>query len=265
MDDTARAYELMLRICGVGIVVDSLERLTSIAKYRTDGLFSWNVLRQRLVSVPPPIRRLTDLLMAGTEFLGAVLLLRIAAAVIVALRPLGSAAGGAGLTLLVLGQIYVLVRTGFGAIGADPMTLVVCGGAWLAAVVGRTPLTMRAGLWFIALQGCLGYAVAGVFKLIAPKWRSGEAMMTVMSTSTYGNRTIFGILKRRPWLSRFACWLVIVWEATFPLVLIGPDDLLVAQFALGLLFHASIASLMGLNLFLAAFPTTYVAIWAIRH
>jgi len=265
MRDVQRAYEVMLVICGVGIVVDSLERLTSLKKYRPHGLFSWVVLRQRLVSMPRPIRRLADFSMAGVGGLAVALALRIAGVALVVSNPIGSPAFSIALTALVFGQIYVMVRTGFGAIGADAMTLVVCGGAWLVTVVAPTPLAMRAGLWFIAAQGCLGYAVAGTVKLTAPQWRSGDAMMGVMSTYTYGSETIFEILRRRPWLSRLACWSVMLWEATFPVVLIAPDRILVAQFVLGVLFHASLARLMGLNLFLAAFPSTYVAMWAVRH
>lgn len=265
MLDLQRAYELMLVICGIGIAIDSLERLTTLAKYREQGLFSWVVVRQRLVSMPSSVRFLGDALMEGAERLRVVLLVRIVAVALVLASPLGSVAFSVGLTLVVLGQIYVLARSGFGAIGADAMTLVVCGGAWLAVVVARSPVALRAGMWFVAAQGCLGYFIAGVTKLTAPKWRSGEALTAVMGTHTYGNPLIFSVLRRQPRLSRLGCWLVIAWEATFPFALIAPQRILVVQFAFGLLFHASIAGLMGLNLFLAAFPSTYVAISAIRH
>lgn len=260
-----QAYRLILAICGLGIVVDSLERLVTLKKYRHTGLFSWEILRQRLVSMPMPLRRAADCLFARPEFLAAVLLLRIGGVLLVLSTPFRSGAYSVGLTVLVFGQIYVLARSGFGAIGADSMTLIVCGGTWLATAVADTTLAARAGLWFIAAQGCLGYAVAGISKLAAPKWRSGEAMTTVLSTYAYGNQGLFTVLRRRPWLSSFSSWGAMLWEATFPIALIVPDRVLIAQFALGLLFHASVAQLMGLNLFLAAFPSTYVAIWAIRH
>jgi hypothetical protein len=261
-----RAYSLMLWICGVGIVIDSLERLASLSKYHDDGLFSWIVLRQRLAALPPPARRLVDGVFSGSIRLILVLVIRILAAVLVVTNPIGSALAGVGLTLLVLGQVYVLVRTGLGTIGADPITLVVCGAAWLATVAaGTSPTAARAGLWFVAAQGCLGYLVAGVAKLAAPKWRSGEAITALLSTHTYGNQRLFNLLRDRPALSRALCWSVMLWETTFPLLLCGSDSMLITQFAIGLLFHASIAGLMGLNLFLTAFPATYVAMWALRH
>jgi hypothetical protein len=265
MIDLRRAYEVMLVISGIGIVIDSLERLTSLAKYREHGLFSWVVIRQRLLSMPWLVRRFADFLMEGAECLRVVLLLRLAAVALVVSSPFGSLAFSVALTLLVFGQLYVLVRSGFGTIGADAITLVVCGGAWLAVVVARTPLALRAGMWFVAAQGCLSYFIAGATKLAAPKWRSGEAMTAVMGTHTYGSPLLFKVLRRRPWLSRLGCWSVIAWEATFPCALVVPGRVLVAQLVLGFLFHGSIAGLMGLNLFLAAFPSTYVAIWTIRH
>jgi hypothetical protein len=259
-------YTLMLWIAGAGTIVDSLERLASLSKYRDGGVFSWVVLRQRFVATPSWVRSAADRVFGGSSVLAAVLLIRIFAVVLVCASGIGSGAATIGLTLIVAGQVYAIVRTGIGTIGADPMILAVCGAAWLATIVGRgSPLAARAGLWFIGGQACLGYAVAGVAKLASPKWRSGEAMTALLSTTTYGSKALFSVVRNRPSLSRAICWSVMLWEATFPAGLWAPDAIVVAQFSVGLLFHAAIAELMGLNLFMAAFPATYVAIWAIRN
>ncbi len=266
MQDLGPAYLLMLRICGVGILIDALERMVSIAKYRDDGSYGWIVLRQRLVSLPAPLRRLGDALFQGAGRLMTVLAVRIVALAFVALGVAGSPGFAIGLTLLIVTQIYICVRTGgFGAIGADPMTLVVCGAAWLAIVVAGTPLAAWAGLWFVAAQSCLAYLVAGVSKLKSPAWRSGAAMAGVLSTHTYGSPRLHALVSARPRLSWFLCWSVMLWEATFPVVLVAPDPIVLLWFGVGVLFHVSLAALMGLNLFLFAFSSTYVAIWAVTH
>jgi hypothetical protein len=261
----ADAYTLMLRICGVGIGLDALERMASARKYRDDGLFGWVVLRQKLAGAPAPVRRLADLLCAGAARLMAVLVVRLAAVALVALCPPGSPAFGAGLTALVATHLYIYLRAaGFGTIGADHMTLLVCGGAWWATVVAGTPVAALAGLWFVAAQVCVSYVIAGVSKLAAPKWRSGEALVCVLSTYTVGSPALHPVVQRRPRLARLLCWSVMLWEATFPVVLVAPRPLVLPLLAVGLLFHLSLAAIMGLNLFVFAFASTYAAIWAVR-
>jgi hypothetical protein len=259
------AYALMLGVCGAGIVVDALERIVSVRAYREDGLFSWTVLRQRLLVLPAPLRALADRMFSGAGPLMTILAIQIGAVGLVVGSRFGGTGYAVGLTTLVTTQLYVVVRmAGVGAIGADPMTLVVCGAAWLTTVIARGPVAAQAGLWFVAAQGCLGYVVAGVTKLASPSWRSGAAIAAVLSTYTYGHRRLHDLVRGRRWLSLFLCWSVMLWEATFPIVLVVPRYAAWPLLVLGVLFHLSIAGLMGLNLFLFAFPATYAAILAIR-
>lgn len=265
MLEHANTYTLMLRICCLGIVIDAMERLATSNKYRDTGLYSWVVLRQRLALFPSGVRRLADALFRGAERLKFVLVLRLAAAGPVVLADLGSPWFSAGLTVLVLTQLYVLIRTaGFGSIGADAMVMIICGGTWLATVVDDSPMAASAGLYFIAAQVSLGYVVAGVSKLRAPKWRSGAAIVEVLSTHTYGNPRLHDLVSARPRLAAFLCWGAMLWETTFPVVLVLPKWMAMAVLAGGIFFHSALAALMGLNLFLFAYPATYVAVWAIR-
>ena len=266
MTEWDQAYSLMLRICGVAIVIDAGERIFRRSRYADRGLFSWRVFRQRLVARPAVVRWLADRLFSGANRLTAVLVIRIAAACLVGLSRVGSPQYSLGLTLLVISHVYVVVRTGgFGIMGSDLMALVICGGAWLATVVASGPVASQVGLWFIAAQSCLGYAVAGIAKLRAPKWRSGEAMVAVLSTHTYGSPRLHALVKARPKVAAFLCWSVMLWETSFPLVLLAPDSVRIFLFVSGVGFHASLAALMGLNLFLFTFSSTYVAIWAVTR
>jgi hypothetical protein len=265
MEELAPAYALMLRICGAGILIDALERMVTAGKYRDEGPFSWIILRQRLATLPPPLRGLADQLFQGAGRLMGVLVIRLIGLAAVVLNPVGSGPFAVGLTVLLITQLYVSIRSAnFGATGSDAITLVICGGAWLATVAADGPLAARAGLWFIAAQACLSYVVGGVSKLTAPKWRSGQAIVEVLSTYTYGSERFHALVRARPWLSRALCWSVMLWETTFPLVLIVPRSLALPLLGAGVLFHLSTAALMGINLFVFAFASTYVAIWAVR-
>lgn len=262
---TRQALALMLTICGAGIVVDALERLAGIRKYSDGGMYSWTILRQRFVAFHSAWRRWADPLFHGSARLAVVLLIRLAAVALMIYCPVYSAGYSIALTAVVLSHVYLGIRTaGFGTTGADPMTLAITGAAWMTTVLTDSPVAARTGLWFVAAQACLAYVVAGVAKLRAPSWRSGAAMTAVMSTHTYGSAMFHRTLLARPRLSQALCWSVMLWETAFPLALVVPHFLMWALLLSGFLFHASLAALMGINLFLFAFPAAYVAIWAVR-
>jgi hypothetical protein len=57
---------------------------------------------------------------------------------------------------------------------------------------------------------------------------------------------------------------VILFEVSFPLVLVAPPAIAVAALGVGLTFHLSCAVLMGLNSFVWPFPATYACVLAAR-
>lgn len=256
-------YQWMLRVAGVGVLIDTLERLTRAHQYRDKGAYSWVILRQRFAVWPPALRRACDLVFAGSGRAQVVLWVRLLSLLATVALPVGTPGFALGLSLLVATHLYLLLReAGFGHDGADVMTFIVFGAAWLGTVPSRDPLVARAGLWFVVAQACLAYFKAGAAKLAGPRWRSGEALIAITSTSL-GHPALFRILRARPRLSQVLCWAIFLWEMAFPLVLVLPERWSLALLVSGVLFHLSIAAIMGLNTFVWAFPATYVALfWA---
>jgi hypothetical protein len=158
-----------------------------------------------------------------------------------------------------------LRRAGFGIDGSDQMNLVIVGAAWLAIVVGRTPEALRIGLWFVAAQSVLSYGINGTTKLAARSWRSGRAMAAALSTYTNGDPALYRVVAARPWLGLAACWVTIVWEAAFPIVMVVPEPVVLPILISGALFHLSLAYAMGIHLFVWAFIAPYVAIWMVTR
>ena len=106
----------------------------------------------------------------------------------------------------------------------------------------------------------LAYLIAGIAKLAGPSWRDGSAIGGIMTTKIYGNSTVAAMLRGQARLGRVACWIVITFEVTFVAVLFVDRRIMWIMLGVGVLFHASIAALMGLNSFFMAFVATYPAI-----
>jgi hypothetical protein len=152
----------------------------------------------------------------------------------------------------------------FGGDGADQMMMIVAAGL-LAVVATPTDSPWHdAGFWFIAAQSCLAYFTSGVSKAVAPKWRSGEAVNSIMRTSTYGHQSVRNLLVAHCRLAFVFAWAVIAFECLFPLALLAPREVLIAALAAGVLFHIVNAVIMGLNDFVPAFLATYPALWLVH-
>jgi hypothetical protein len=252
-------YQWILRICSIGLLIDTLEQLDG-RRALEDGLYSWTILRRRLDRAPRLLRDAADLLCTGSSRPVIFLLSRLPALVVVAWWPIHSVPFAVALSTLLVTQLYhFLRRCSFGILGSDQMNLVVIGSSWLCIVVA--PKAAAAGLWFMTVQSCLSYAVNGAAKLAAPKWRSGRAMPAIFATHSFGHPTVLRMLVAMPRLNRFLCWLVIVWECSFPLVLVVASPVRLGILATGIFFHAMIAVTMGIHLFIWAFIATYPAIW----
>ena len=258
-------YQWMLRVAAVGIVIDVLEHLTDRRRFADDGLYAWTILRRRLDRAPW-LRGAADALCAGARRPVIVLGARLIAVAAVAALPAGSIAFALALTVLLATQLYhFLRRAGHGIYGADQMNLIIIATAWLAIVADGSPAGLRLGLWFVVAQSCLSYYINGAAKLASRSWRSGRAIPAVFSTFTGGHAGLHRFFAPRPRWSLVVAWGTIAFECAFPLVLLVPDPLRLAILAAGVVFHASIAFTMGINLFVWAFVAPYVAMWTVTR
>jgi hypothetical protein len=161
-------------------------------------------------------------------------------------------------------RMLLYLRNQLGLDGSDQMTLVVCTGVAVALLVPDHGAQLIA-LDYVAAQLLLSYAVAGIAKAISPTWRSGKAIVGILSTIGYGSPPVGAFLKRHPRLAQAACWWVIAFECSAAaLILLGTPGA-VAIIAVGLCFHVSIALLMGLNNFVWSFGAAYPALLLLAH
>lgn len=110
---------------------------------------------------------------------------------------------------------------------------------------------------FVVGQLVLCYAVSGSAKARSPRWRSGQALIDIMSTGSYGRPALFRFLREHPRLSQWSSWLVFIWMCTFPLVFFLPRGVALVWCIVGVWFHLANALVMGLTTFFFAFLAAY--------
>lgn len=149
-------------------------------------------------------------------------------------------------------------RMPLGATGADRMQRFIWICLFLFALA-PSPIAQTAALGFIAFQGLYSYFMAGVNKLKVPSWRDGTAVGQVVATEAYG--ITYTMKLSQGWVFTFLTYSTLVFEIAGPfLVLLGPEATLVFL-GMAFFFHASVAVVSGLTIFIFAFSATYPAIY----
>jgi hypothetical protein len=253
------AVVLTAKLASLSILVSSAEYLASPYILGDSGLMSWAVGRLRSpVLVRGYVGRTLDGVLAYPRILG-IIGLRALIAFLILFGPSTLVLNRFLLSLLVTLSTLLAVRNVFGRNGADQMEDILFMGLAIVSIV-PTHVTMNIYLAFLAFQACLAYATAGVAKAVASGWRDGTFLIGICGTGIYGNARLRDILLARPTLAKWLARSVIIWECTFPLVLLLPLPLAIVVLVGGIVFHLVNGYIMGLNDFVWAFLAAYPAI-----
>jgi hypothetical protein len=256
-------FQITAQIASVGAALDAAEILATTSQYRTEGVYSWALLRtSNRWSTVGPIARAMDFVF-GVPTFASMMVCQFVIALLVITRvafPFLTAA----IAVLFVFRVAIHLRHQIGLDGSDQMNGVVLGALCLG-LLSPTAFAQHAAIWFIAFQALLAYLASGVAKLVSPTWRSGSAIRGIVRTHSYGKASVARILSENPRLSTAVCWGTIVFECAFPLIALATPQSCIAILVVGLSFHVGVAATMGLNNFVWSFLATYPAIlWASR-
>jgi hypothetical protein len=249
-----------IRIACIGSFIDAVELFQTRKLTLEGGLFSRTVLSSRLTRLyRSPLLRFPDFIFGRRIYLLTMLLQALSAAYLI-LFPIS----GASLSLLcILLTIRVLLnfRHQIGGNGADHMLIIALSGI-VVYELSFSPWARYAALSFICLQVLLSYFTAGVFKLLSPHWRKGTAINVILSTESYMGLASAARIQLGPRARLAVCWATILFECGAPLLCAIHPIACCAFILAGIVFHLSIAVVLGLNDFFWAFTATYpVLFW----
>jgi len=258
--------QIILLLLGVGLFISTMEYMKKIQIFSPTGLLSWNVMQIRWEKSSPDsfLKPLFNLF--NEKGLAIIFGLRCLIIFALLFFPLETTYGWILVGLLGLSLLASSMITFYGSDGSDQMNMLII----ITLFLCHFPLAQGSylatlGLWFIGLQTCLSYTVAGIAKLASAEWRASTAIKDVFSTRTYGSRWAAVFLKKHPAVNVFLCWNVMIMETLFPLCLILPFNYALVFIIWGFLFHLLTAVIMGLNSFFWSFIATYPALFYINH
>jgi hypothetical protein len=246
-------------IIGAGIVLTSLGQLAARRDLAPGGFYDWSVVRARrgwtdkgLLAAP------LAALFSYPRVLAITVVQAIAALALVVGYPALTTV--AALPILVVTQVLLRVRFQWGTDGADQIMFIVVVGL-LAFYVCPPGALRETCLAFIGAETVLCYFSAGVAKALDPGWRNGTAVPMIVRSREFGLVRLSALVDRNEGLGKLLCWSTIAWETSAPaFVALGPRTCL-GYLAAGIVFHVSVAVVMGLNDFVLSFVATYPAVY----
>lgn len=256
-EDADLALATLLVMTAIGQCIAGAQTIANRRLFEPGGALEWRLVRRhrfpRAASSAPASPSLDSFTAVGFGFLKCVSSLGTLIAVLAGVSPVWPLVG------LVVANAMLAVRVPFGTTGADQMGNVLCVAA-LLATVARSPLVTTACLLFVAFQSSLCYSACGVGKLARHSWRDGSSLTGVLLTDAWGSAWAARLVRRVKPLGRALSVVVVAAEVCFPLLLLLPVEFVSVALLAGVVFHALIAAVMGINTFLWIFPATYPAV-----
>ncbi|MEM8621764.1 MAG: alpha/beta fold hydrolase [Actinomycetota bacterium] len=144
-------------------------------------------------------------------------------------------------------------RYWYGTDGADQVSMLAQGLATVARAGQRSPRIVDAALSAASLQGMMSYAASGLVKVASGPWGTGDAIIGVTRTRTYGDLRTWQLLRGRRNVAKALEIAVVALECVAPVVYIGGGRLTRPYVAAATVLHLGIAKVMSLGRFLTSF------------
>lgn len=259
LGDQQIAIAWVTKLAAIAVLISCAEYIAMSKLLKSGGLISWSVGRLRYRwFVREGVGDVLDVLLKYPNVLGLIGIRAFIAAVILFGSPQIAYSYWIIIPAVIFSGLFIL-RNNYGQDGADQMLWILFVGLAFVTIVSTSEVK-SAYLWFVALQSCLAYFVAGTAKATAKGWRDGSYLIGICGTKIYGHPTLANFLRRNPERAKTLARLLIIWECSFPLVLIMPQPIALVMVGSGLVFHLVNAYFMGLNTFFWSFASTYPAI-----
>ena len=246
---------LIEQLTALALIVQSVEMLQLQRTMADDGPWSWKIIRDDFQGFPSGLRWLLDHILA---FPGLALLLWMqilcALALLVTSHPMLNC-------FLLTSTVLICLRwRGTFNGGSDYMTVLILAALTVARLSPHHPQILVGCLWYIALQLCASYFIAGVVKLRNIRWRDGSALPAIFELPQYSAPKLSQRLRGSPRMSFALCWGTMLFECAFPVALLHPQASL-ALMTIAFVFHLGNAFQLGLNRFLFIWPAAYPALY----
>lgn len=248
-------FRLILCIASIGTIVSATEWLSLWHHFKEDGFYSWKI---RKIRSSVFLKYTVFNYLYSYPYVLMLLLIQVIAALTLLMFNQNFTVLSICSFIIATISILFSLRSYVGYTGADQMLKIIFTTASLCFVF-KTKETLSIGLTFLAIQLIIAYATPGVLRLFEKGWKNGTHLLLITRQHTYGNKTLYEILKSNNRLRIAGSWAIVLFEFGILFAFLLPPGFLLLYLFVGIVFHLTNAIIMGLNIFPWAFVAVYPA------
>ena len=250
-----QAIQWVQRLIAIAIIFQTIELLQIKTTFADNGVWSWDDLKKEFKIFSPFNQRMLDFFLSYRNFL-CLLVARICLAICLLFfsHPLI-------LAILLFSTILIGLRwRGTFNGGSDYMTILVLSALTVESLSNHSYKISLAVLWYLAIQVCSSYFIAGLVKIRRQNWRDGVALRCFVASTIYKEDGLSRLVKEKKSIAIVLSWLLLLFEIGFPVALVSPD-LSIVVILIAIAFHVGNFYIFGLNRFVFAWLACYPALY----
>ena len=255
MNSPLETLLLISRLLGIAITFQSLEFIKIKESISEKGIWRWSELSSDYLFLPEKVRDFLNFIMKDSVF-NELMKLRFFIGLMAFFYPHFLL-----IFLFLFFTTFLITLRWRGSFngGSDYLTLIILFCLCVAFTNKSSEVLGKGALWYISLQVISSYFLAGLYKIKQEKWRSGKAITAFVTSPNYRVPVIIGEKSTDPTWAKIFSWAVMLFEMSFPLVLVHPS-LTFFYLSAGIAFHLTNFFIFGLNRFFWAWCASYPAI-----
>lgn len=242
-------------IISIALIFQSIEYLILRNTFSEKGIWRWSEIKNEFSFLPSIGQKFFNFLLNDQSFL-LLLLVRFTAALAFIYIPTFTLA----LFLFVSTLLISLRFRGSFNGGSDFMALIILSALTVQSFF-QTPKVTNGVMWYIAIQSSTSYFIAGIVKIKQRPWLTGAAFKKFILSPNYNPPDFIREISQNNLFALSASWLVILFELSFPFILLQNPSTTAIWLLIGFSFHLMNFILFGLNRFLIIWLATYPAIY----
>ncbi|MDO9182744.1 MAG: hypothetical protein Q7U04_10060 [Bacteriovorax sp.] len=249
------AIRLVQIIISFAVLIQTIEYLLIKESFSESGVWRWKEIQVELHFLPSWAQAVFNFFLNEHNF-PILLWIRLSCALLVIFFPAGSLFLFLFFSSLLIAQRF---RGSFNG-GSDYMSLIIL---MALSIQGLFPtlLITKGVLWYIALQSATSYFMAGLVKLKLNSWRTGSALGDFIQSPNYNPPIWIKWFAQHQTFNFSASWLIMIFEISFPLILIQQHLVVSVWLLVAFAFHFLNVFVFGLNRFLIVWLASYPAIY----
>jgi hypothetical protein len=253
--------DVILRIFLFFCITRNVEFFLLLAQYEKGGLLSWEILKLRNLNPATKItwwfnvfgnRNIYLFVQLSSFIFSLLLLLKFIPFSYWSFLP------------IFLCNLIIQYRDWMSCDGADGVANITNVSMMLYLLLPHSKIVEYTTLTFLSTQVMISYFFSGLYKIRSKKWMTGEALQSIMATDLFGNKKINTLLKRNPLIGKTLTIGVSFFLLFYPLSILLPFKFFIIYLVAGLLFHLTIAAIMGINRFWQIYLANYPALIFIK-